>query len=221
VIVQRHEPLLFRALPSFRGCVSGPLPSVFRLLALLCILVDGLHGFAQGFTVLRTGGGSPLVSSTESLPLSTNALPAVLTFEFGFGTDETVSPGAMFDSFSVTVQDAAMLNTLVLLTADASGIVWAPPTPGGVLLPPDAILRSGIPFPSLQPVLAQQTAFLVTVPLPTVFSGPVNVYFDLFDNLNPTASLGWYNRVQVPEPGTWALLVAGGVLVWLCRRRRS
>jgi hypothetical protein len=167
---------------------------------------------------LRTGGGSPLVTFTELVSVPSNALPSALSFEFGFGTDEVPSPGVFLDSFSVTVQDAARLNTLVLLTADGSGMVWAPPTPGGVGISPDAILRSSIPFPSLTPVTAQQTAFLVTVPLPTVFSGAVNVHFDLFDNLDSVASLGWYNRVRVPEPGSWVLL--GGGLLWLCCRMR-
>jgi hypothetical protein len=112
------------------------------------------------------------------------------------------------------------MNSLLLLTADASGVVWAPTTPGGIVFPPDSILRSAVAFPSLQPVLANQTAFAVTVPLPTVFSGPVNVYFDLFDNLNPTPSLGWYRAVVIPEPRTWALLVAGAVLIWMRKRSR-
>jgi hypothetical protein len=86
------------------------------------------------------------------------------------------------------------------------------------VLPPDSILRSTIPFPSLQPVLANQAAFAVTVPLPTAFAGPVNVYFDLFDNLNPTPSLGWYRAVVIPEPGTWALLSFGLLLVWMRKR---
>jgi hypothetical protein len=168
-----------------------------------------------GVTVLRTGGGLPLVTSSEQFQITSNlTTPTVLSFEFGFGTDEVPSPGAFLDSFTVTVQDVAMMNTLLLLTADASGVVWAPSTPGGVFLPPDSILRSTIPFPSLQPVLANQAAFAVSVPLPTAFAGPVNVYFDLFDNLNPTPSLGWYRAVVIPEPRTWVLLIAGFLLVW-------
>jgi hypothetical protein len=160
-----------------------------------------------------------LVSSSQQLRIPASSVPIPLVFEFGFGADETVSPGAILDSFTVTVQDAAMANTLVLLTADAGGFVWAPPTPGGVVISPDAILRSNIPFPSLQPVLANQSAFAVTVPLPTAFTGTVNVHFDLFDNLNPTASLGWYRGVVIPEPGTWVLLLGGLLAVWMRKRR--
>ncbi len=184
-------------------------------------LLASCLAMAQGIAVLNTGGGTPLVTSSQLLQIPASSVPVPLLFEFGFGTDETASPGAILDSFTVTVQDAAMLHTLVLLTADASGVVWAPPTPGAILIPPEAILRTSIPFPSLQPVLANQSAFVVMVPLPTVFTGTVTVHFDLFDNLNPSSSLGWYNRVNVPEPGTWVLLVAGGLLVWLGKKSRS
>jgi hypothetical protein len=189
-------------------------------LTFVVLSLAGLSAAAQGtLTVLNTGGGQPLVTSSQQLQIPASATPVPLFFEFGFGTDEVTSPGAILDSFTVTVQDAAMLNTLVLVTADASGTVWAPPTPGGVLISPDAILRSSIPFPSLQPTLANQSAFAVTVPLPTVFTGTVNVHFDLFDNLDATASLGWYRGAAIPEPGTWALLVAGLLAAWMGRRR--
>ncbi len=176
---------------------------------------------AQGtLTVLNTGGGMPLVTASQQLQVPSSSVPVPLVFEFGFGTDETVSPGAFLDSFTITIQDAAMMTTLVLLTADASGIVWAPSTPGGVVMSPDLIVRNPVAFPSLQPVLANLSAFAVTVPLPTTFTGTVNVHFDLFDNLNSTASLGWYRPAVIPEPSAWVLLVAGGLLVWLRQRSK-
>jgi len=175
---------------------------------------------AQGIAVLNTGGGLPLVTSSQQLQIPSSPLPVPLFFEFGFGTDETISPGAILDSFTVTVQDAAMLNTLVLLTADAGGVLWAPKTSGGVAIAPEDVGRTPIEYPSLQPVLANQSAFAVTVPLPTVFTGQVNVYFDLFDNLDGTASLGWYRGATIPEPGTWALLGIGLLAMWLRKRLR-
>jgi hypothetical protein len=150
VIVPRREPFSIGVAPRFAEGARGVLSKVCSLLVLLWVW-DAPRGWAQGTVVLRTGGGSPLVTFTELVSVPSNALPIALSFEFGFGTDETPSPGVFLDSFSVTVQDAARLNTLVLLTADGSGIVWAPPTPGGVGIPPDAILRSSIPFPSLTP----------------------------------------------------------------------
>lgn len=182
------------------------------------MVYPGSSVWAQGTLVLRTGQGMPVVTLVEPVLVPAQT-PVMLEFEFGFATDETPTPGETLDSFTVTVQDAAMIHTLILLTADASGIVWLPPTPGGLWIPPSLIFWRHVPFPSLQPVLAYQSAFAVSVPLPEVYSsGPVNVYFDLFDNLNPTPSLGWFRGVQVPEPSAWALLIAGGILAW--RRQR-
>lgn len=111
------------------------------------------------------------------------------------------------------------MHTLVVLTADAGGLVWAPFTPGAVPISPDTIARAPIAFPSLESVLVHQVAFAVTVPLPPVFSGLLHVHFDLFDNLDSTASLGWFRAVQVPEPATVTLLItAGAFFIW--RRHR-
>lgn len=185
-------------------------------LALLCL--GGPSLIAQGIITLHTGGGLPLVSSSQTLllPAGSDAVP--LEFEFGFATDEIAVPNAFLDSLTVTIQDA-MARALVLLTADAGGVVWAPPTPGAVFISPNAIVRVPIPFPLLQPPLAQQWAFAVAIPLPPELVGPIQVYFDLFDNLDSTHSLGWYRDVRIPEPGTGALLLAGSCLLLLRRPR--
>lgn len=188
------------------------------LLGVGWVLGLGQSSLAQGIIVLHTGGGLPLVSSSQTLvpPPGSDGLP--LEFEFGFATDEVVVPGAFLDSLTVTIQDA-MARTLVLLTADANGVVWAPPTPGAVFISPNAIVRVPIPFPLLQPPLAQQWAFATAIPLPPELIGPIQVYFDLFDNFDSTHSLAWYRDARIPEPRTAALLLAGSCLLWLRRLR--
>ncbi|MCX8090558.1 MAG: hypothetical protein N3I86_06410 [Verrucomicrobiae bacterium] len=169
---------------------------------------------AQGIIVLQTGGGLPLVSSSQMLEVPTGADGLPLQFEFGFATDEFVIPGAFLDSLTVTVQDA-MARTLVLFSADAAGVIWAPPTPGALFVDPNSILRVPVPFPLLQAPQAHQWAFATTVPLPLELTGPIHVHFDLFDNLDSTHSLAWYRDVRIPEPRMNLLLLVGLSLLWL------
>lgn len=171
-----------------------------------------------GLTVLRTEVGATLQTSLQPLLIPDTVPGLELRFEFGFSTDELLSPGQISDSFTVTLQDAAAANMVVLLTADAGGVIWAPPTPGGLFLAPEAIAGVPVSFPSLDPILAWQTAYAVAVPIPPVFTGPANLYFDLFDNLNGTRSLGWHSAVElVPEPRVCTALCAGLVAVFLMR----
>lgn len=173
---------------------------------------------APGLTVLRTGLGPTLQTSVQPLFVPDNVLGLELQFEFGFGTDELLTPGEISDSFTVTLQDASAANTVVLLTADAGGVIWAPPTPGGLVLAPESIARVPVSFPSLDPILARQTAYAVAVPIPPVFTGTVSLYFDLFDNLNATRSLGWHSAVAlVPEPRVCTALCVGLVAAFLQR----
>jgi len=190
----------------------------------------GLAAFAVGIqvevaaqgtfngTVLRTGSGQPLVSAVLPLP-PFGSNPSSLEFRFGFATDEVFGPGKIFDSFTITLQDDARRSTLVVLTADAGGVVWAPVTPGGLSLDPASITRATIPFPSLQPVLANQVAYLVTLPVPAQFDGlSAKVHLDLFDNLDPARSLGFAELAVTPEPACWELLLVCAGLIWLFQR---
>lgn len=177
---------------------------------------------AQGTVVFHnTGNGQSLVSEVQSILVESGLQQPRLVFDFGFATDETPAPGSFLDSFTVTLQDSAKSFSAVYLTADATGVAWAPPTPGALLVDPASITARPIAYPNLPPGLASQTAFEVSAPIPPQFLGnSVNLYFDLFDNLDSRISQGWFsgvNVVAVPEPQALALLLVGGLLLW--RRR--
>ena len=187
------------------------------------LLVPAGWAFGQGHlnpVLLETGGGQPLVSVSLPVPAFPDSTLAPLEFRFAFGTDEVFSPGSIFDSFTITLQDDAKTLTLLLLTADASGVIWAPATPGAIALDPDSIARSAANYPSGQPVFVRQASFQVTVPVPSQYQGrSATLFLDLFDNQNSIPSQGYFHLVNVPEPASWATGL-GGALCWLVLRRR-
>jgi len=190
------------------------------------LLVSAPLAFAQGtITVLNTGGGQPLVSEVRPLFVDAGAVQPRLSFNFGFATDENVAPGNFLDSFTVTLQDSNQLFTAVYLTADASGTVLAPLASGAIVLDPTSIQTNALAYPSLSPVLLNQRAYTVSAPIPVQFlGGYVNVYFDLFDNLNAVRSQTWFSEptlVQVPEPQSWSLLLLAGAAAWKFKRPRK
>jgi hypothetical protein len=194
--------------------------------AIVMILGAGIRvGRGQGTVVFHnTGAGQVLVTETRSIFVDAGLQQPRLIFDFGFATDETPAPGAFLDSFTVTVQDSAQQFSAVYLTADATGVLWAPQTPGALQIDPASITANPLSYPSLQPVLANRTAFQVTAPIPSQFLGTtVNVFFDLFDNLDPTISQGWFSNLSassVPEPQVWVLSLAGAALLLRSKRRK-
>jgi hypothetical protein len=158
---------------------------------------------------LHTGGGIPLVSATQSL-FAPNLVPETrLQLNFGFSTDEIFAPDQFFDSFTITLQDAGGLSTAVLLVADTSGVTLAPPTPGGIPVNPLSLNLESTAVPPLSLTLAKQLAFHLDAPIPAqMVGGQINVFFDLFDNLDSVPSLGWFSDVSiVPEPGSGSLML--------------
>jgi len=179
---------------------------VFKLL-LTGIALAGYSVASNGQTILRTGEGEH--SAVVSLGV---AADPTLQFKFGFASDEDGSaPSTFFDSFTVTLQDTAALYTAVYLTADATGVAWAPYTPGGEALEGASILRSAFTPINLGRGYFYSEAFQVSAPVPESMRGhSLNVYFDLFDNQNSLQSAGWFSEVQlVPEPGVTTLLLVG------------
>ena len=133
--------------------VVAPLAGVrWRVRALACLAVATvaampLSGLSQGtFDSLKllTADGTAALHS-QSLSLSVPRGSSVpLAFNFGFETDEVFGPGQFFDSFTLTLRSVDDLVTLILVTADASGVVFAPSTPGADYLADSALVRSSI-----------------------------------------------------------------------------
>jgi hypothetical protein len=185
------------------------------LAALALMLIPSLKGQSgistEGpLTVLRPGGGEPLVTLTIPFDKpSTDAAP-VLQFEFGFATDEPDLPDIFFDSFSVTVQGDNPNESALLLTADRSGVEWAPENAGGVTISSNDVKHTEAQFANVDPKLPLKVAYLVTFALPRAFlDGPLKVLFDLFDNLNSAASVAYVQNVRVEAESAIKLQSSG------------
>lgn len=172
-------------------------------------------------TTLDTTVGEALVSQERTVSFDPNGGSLLLQLKFGFGTDEVFGPGVIFDAFSITLQTADLTKTWVLATFDASGVVWAPVTPGAETIDQSSISRTAINVPNLLPDFRFAQAYTVEWMVPTDATGePLNIYYDLYNNQDPIASQGWFTDViVVPEPGVISFGVLGLGLVWLIQRR--
>lgn len=180
------------------------------------------QGGEEVISVLNTTPGEALVSEVRPVTLTPVGNQMLLQFKLGFGTDEVFAPGTIFDAFSVTLQTADFSRTWVLATFDASGVVWAPATPGAEMLDGSGIGRTSINSPSFLPDFSFRQAYALEMALPDGAAGqPLNLYFDLYNNQNQIASQGWFTDVIiVPEPGVMALAAVGLVMLWWLRRRQ-
>lgn len=149
------------------------------------------------FTVFATDTNDALL--TLSLPFDvpgTNLQPR-LDFIFGFSTDEPAAPSTFYDSFSVTLQNSNQTATTFVLTADRSGVDWAPASPGGLTIAPGDLRYVAQPFPAQAPQLNLSYAYAVSFLLPPELTGIVTLFFDLFNNLNQFASLAFVSGVHL------------------------
>lgn len=194
--------------------------SLFTTIAYL--VTGAIQAGAQG-AFLSTGSGQALTTRSFQLNALAGSVQPVLTFEFGFATDEVFAPAQLFDSFSVSVAGGVERVFATLATADASGFLWAPATGTGQPINGGSIGRIEREFPSGGRTFTSSAAYSVSWAIPQQFrSGEFEVTFDLFDNLDGNASLGFFSvPVIVPEPSTLTILTASSLLVvWRLRRSR-
>jgi hypothetical protein len=196
-------------------------PALTSTFLLLLSSFSSKQLWAQG-TFLSTGGGVPLV--TRTFPLQTGgSLSPVIGFEVGFATREVASPGELHDSFSVFVSDNSGQRLSFLLTADTSGFVWAPVSPGTIPVSESSITRTATPFPTTEQTFPSARSYLVSWPVPPQFTaGSFNLTLDLFDNQNGVGSLAYFTPpTVVPEPSHLTLLGIAGMLFALKTRRAA
>jgi len=181
------------------------------------------QGREEALVTLNPIPGEGVISEVRPVMFDSVGGSFVFQLKLGFGTDEVFGPGTIFDSFSITLQTEDLSRTWVLATFDASGVVWAPATPGTETLSDSSIARTSINYPSLLPDFSFRHAYALEVALPENATGqPLNLYFDLFNNQNSVASQGWFTDVVVvPEPSVVALSVTGILMLWLLKRRRA
>jgi hypothetical protein len=202
---------------SFRHFAAFILCAAVLAIAPRCVLAQGS---TQATTILRTGSGGPLITGTQTFFLPESQVPQEIEIAVGFATDELPGSGTFFDSLTLTVQDDLAAFAAIFMTIDTTGTLWAP-TPGGVFIDPNSIVRQTILFPDITgAVPANRVAYMLKLPIPAVMTGrALTLYLDLFDNANSDASLGWMSDVVVvPEPTIAALLGLGAVLFF---RRKS
>ena len=190
------------------------------------LLLGGADVLAQGAlqgTTLSTGGGFALRSATVDLPGRPSALTNILQMIIGLSTDERRLPQVVPDAVTVNVIDLSGQKTVVVVTADITGFVWRPETPGAIPLSASSVSASLVAFPILDPVRETANAYLVLFEIPAAFYGDeIKVVMDLFDNQNALGSTAFLGNVAlVPEPSAALLLGLGGLagLIPLFRRR--
>ena len=121
-----------------------------------------------------------------------------LSFSFGFETDEVLMPQIFSDSVSVGLVSEDQSNYLLLLSADAGGVTWAPTNPLGVVLDSGTISRTPTDPRFGPPFYQSSEAYRVSLPLPDAFSKiGTAVYLDLVDNSNGFRSVGWVESVSI------------------------
>lgn len=178
---------------------------------------------AQGtFSQLDTGSGNALLTEMVGFSIPIDVVDPSIRMKLGFATDEVFQAGSIFDSFTITLQSLDATITLVLATMDASGVVWAPSTPGTTTVDINDIQIAALNYPSLSPVLSTREAFNIEVKLPDeVIGHQFTAYFDLFDNQNGTPSQAFLqDLVVVPEPDVLLLITVGLVALFVFRKKK-
>jgi hypothetical protein len=158
-------------------------------------------------TVVRSGGVTALQTQTRSIYFAPVPGDYVISFSFGFATDEVPKEGEILDSVTLLIENTNSGVATVLFTADAGGFTWLPYTPSLLSVLPDALESAPTGFPNIQPLPAQRRAYQVRFAVPpTLQVDWANLKLVLYDYPNGLNSVGFLGDVTViPPPGVLGL----------------
>ncbi len=180
----------------------------------VALLVECVSAKAQEF-VLNTGGTEPLVTASRLFE-AVSEPNLFFRFEFGMATAEEPLSGSFLDSVTFSLEGASSGMTTIFATQDGSGVLWAPPAPGGIPLNPVSITWTEIAFPSIALDLPNRHAYSISAALPSELLGQDLIFWiDLFDNgntVNSTVFGGSLQFVPVPEPQTITMVTGLALL---------
>ncbi|MCC6233649.1 MAG: hypothetical protein IT580_13450 [Verrucomicrobiales bacterium] len=178
----------------------------WRLVTILILL--GLRPLGVLGQVVRTDGSTALHTAEIPLHLPFGVGLDRVEFELGIATREAADAPGFLDAASLSLQPIGGLRAALLVAADAGGVFWLPPNPGG-LDGNEALLRHE---DRVWPVSewgswswSASFAVSLTVPLTWQDCGSV-LYLDLFDNLNDTTSMAYVRSVRVTPRTKYFLL---------------
>jgi len=199
---------------------SNHLPSFASLHAFLILI--SLGGFLWAATMLsaaepeigphtpltlETGQGTALVTTNVLLSYDASLSRPSVRFDFSFGTDETNAPSSIPDAFSVNLQNPTNAAIALVLTADRTGVAWAPTNAGGVSIVSEDVQRRPIVSTNGTAGFDWQIAYAVLVRLPQeLISTGVRLFLDLFDNQNGLGSLASVVGIRIISGGAANLL---------------
>jgi hypothetical protein len=170
----------------------------FRFIQCSIILAGVGSAYGQARPVIMEASALEALTTIE-VRLDLAPSGQVLSFDFGFGSNEGLGGDGFLDALSVTLQSADRSATALLLTLDVGGLTLAPTNPGGLSLSREAFQLTEITEPSLLAGFGYRVGYHVSVALPSM--GVANsLFFDFFSNQNAIGSQAFFRDVQLAPP---------------------
>jgi len=183
--------------------------------------------------VIRVAGQGVTLLTEDTLPAPVARFPvsgpvgqeSLFQMEFGFGTNETPSPGELHDSLTLMLTGFQDGKERVLATLDVFGLTPKPMIEGAGDFSSTPLSFQAAPFHPISPFeVTLRQSFSLQFPLPSDWLGQGELTGVLASNGDLLKSMAYVGEVlvtAVPEPSIEWLALGGGALCFLLQQRRE